>query len=179
MLERELRLPDRELRVHGVRGHRRLTAEAGRERKDDVTRLLRQTSLTRERLMRRVAGREPDQPPRSFLRDPEAATLPARERRDRQVAVTGEEWRQIAAEIGVAEQDRPGRRGALGQRQRLPLPAVREPEDPGAGCRSDLGGRVAGPVVGDDHLRVRKLPLQLSDCLPDPWFLVPCRDQDR
>ena len=133
----ELGLADRELRVRGVRGHRRLAAEAGREREDGVTRLLRQTSLARERLARRVAGRELDQPPRRFLRDPEAAALPAREGRDRQVAVAGEQRRQIAAKVGVAEQDRAGRRGALGQRQRLPLPAVREPEHPGAGCRRD------------------------------------------
>ena len=42
VLELELGLADRELRLRGVRGHRRLAAEAGREREDGVTRLLRQ-----------------------------------------------------------------------------------------------------------------------------------------
>ena len=83
-----------------------------------------------------------------------------------------EERRQVAAEIGVAEQDRARRRRPLGQRQRLPFSAVREAENPRAGCRRDVAGRIAGPVVGDDHLCVGKLPLQFGDGRPDPRRLV-------
>ena len=104
VLERQLGLADLEPGVHRVGGHRRLAAEAGGERKDGLARLLRQAALARERLLRRIARCDPDQPPRRLLRDPEAAALLVRERRDRHVAVPAEQRPEVAAEIGVAEQ---------------------------------------------------------------------------
>ena len=102
-----------------------------------------------------------------------------REGGDRQVAVPAEQRREVAAEIGVAEQEVARRRLALTERQRLPFPAVREPNDARAGVLGDARGRVARAVVGDDHLRLRELLPQLRDRRPDPRLLVARGDQDR
>ena len=82
-------------------------------------------------------------------------------------------------EIGVAEQQATRRCGALGDRQRLALAAVREPEHPRAGDRRGVRGRVARAVVGDDHLHAREDAPQLCDRRADPRLLVARRDQDR
>ena len=105
VLELDLGLGDREPAPGRVGRHRRLAAEPGREREDRVARRLGQPPLARERLAGVEAGREADQPPRDSLRDPEAAALPAREGGDRHVAVAVEQRPQVAAEVGVAEQE--------------------------------------------------------------------------
>ncbi len=126
-----------------------------------------------------VAGREPDQPPRRLLRDPEAAALLARERGDRQVGVAVEERRQVAAEVGVAEQQVALVRHSFAERQRLPLAAMRQPEHERARLLGDRAGRIARAVVGDDHLRLREPAPELLDRRPDPRRLVAGGDQDR
>ena len=142
-------------------------------------RALRQPPLARERLLCVVAGCEPDQPPRRLLRDAEAAALPARERRDGQVALALEQRPQVAAEVGVAEQELALARDPLAERERLSLAAVRQAKDECTGGLGHVGCGVARAVVGDDHLRVRELPPQLLDRRPDPLRLVAGGDQDR
>ena len=100
-----------------------------------------QRALPRQRLAHPLAGAELDQRPRDRLRDAEPAADPARERRDRDVrpvACSGllqalDERPEIAAEVGVAEQERPGRALALGEGERLPLAAAWQPDDPRTG----------------------------------------------
>jgi hypothetical protein len=179
VLERQVRLGDLEPGAHRIGGHRRLAAEAGGEGEDLFARLLRQAPLAREWLLRGITRCDPDQPPRCLLRDPEPTTLLVREGRDRDVAVPAEQRAEIAAEIGVAEQEVARGRFALPEGQRLPLPAVRQPNDAGAGILGRAGSSVARAVVGDDHLRLRELSPQLRDRRPDPRLLVARRDQDR
>ena len=102
-----------------------------------------------------------------------------REGGDRQVAVPAEQRPEVAAEIGVAEQEVARWRLALPERQRLPFAAVREPNDARAGVLGRARGCIARAVVGDDHLRLRELPPQLRDRRPDPRLLVARGDQDR
>ncbi len=127
VFQRQAGLPDAELRVHRVGGHCRLAAEAGSEREDSVARLLGQTPLPRERLLRRIARLPSNQAAGGLLRDPEAATLLLGEGGDRQVAV-------------AVEQRPRGRRGDRRRRagdHRAPLRARRASApvlSPGAGA---------------------------------------------
>src|SRR5256885_1165546 len=90
-------------------------------------------------------------PPRT-LGDPEAAAAALRKGRDRKVAVSSRQLRQVAHEIGV-DQEEPARgRRAFRERQRLPLAAGRKAENPRAGPLRLRRRPVPGAVVGDDHL---------------------------
>ena len=106
-----------------------------------------------------VAGGEADQSARACFAIPETAALLAGEHGDRDVGVAVEERPQVAAEIGVAEQEVACRRRPLAG-QRLPLAAVRQADDARARGLGDGGRRVTRAVVGDDDLRRRKVPLQ-------------------
>ena len=156
-------------------------ARARPRRSRDSTSRRRRSSPTRSRIPRRAgrrrrapsasaaAGRKAAPVPRSRTRARSAAApLPSRSRSRRPAGARtprssgrrpSEQRPQVAAKVGVAEQNRAGRRRPLGQRQRLSLAAVRQPEHPGARCGRNLGSPVSGAVVGDDHLRVRELPL--------------------
>ncbi len=163
MLELELDLAELEAGSKRIDRHPRLDAEAGREREAGGSRRRREDALPGERLTRRSACRELDQASRGSLREPEAAALRAREPGDDEIAVSLDERRQVAAQIGVAEQQATRRCGALRDRQRLALAAVREPEHPRAGDRRRMRGRIARAVVGDDHLHAWKARRELCD----------------
>ena len=158
--------------------HAHLAAEAPGDRKARTARLGGDGTLPGERLERIAAGPEAEQPPRGSLDDAEPTALPFREGGDRQVGAALDERPHVADEIGVAEEQRSLGRSTLGERQGLPLPAPREPEDAGARSFGLDGGAVAGAVVGDDHLRLRELLAQRGDGRADPALLVAGRDQD-
>ena len=86
--------------------------------------LLRQPSLARERLRRRIARPVGSAAGRPLLRF-KAAALLVRECGDGEIGVAGEQRPEIAPEIGVAEQQVALARGALTERQRLAFAASR------------------------------------------------------
>jgi alkanesulfonate monooxygenase SsuD/methylene tetrahydromethanopterin reductase-like flavin-dependent oxidoreductase (luciferase family) len=89
------------------------------------------------------------------------------------------QWGHVALQVGVHEQEAARRRSALRCRQRLSLTAPREAQHGRACGLGALGGRVAGAVVGDDHLCARKLRAERLDGAGDRILLVAGGDQDR
>src|SRR3954471_8252822 len=122
MPQRQLDLLDVEPGADRVEGHPHLAPEAGRSREAALASPGRERALAGERLTEIPAGRKPEQPARGALGEPEAAALALRERGDGYVGVRVRERPQVAREVCVAEQDRPGQRIALGERERLALP---------------------------------------------------------
>ncbi len=101
------------------------------------------------------------------------------EDRDVDVRVPGEQRSQVAAEVGVAQEQPARRRRPLGRRERLPLAQAAKREHGCAGGLGPLGRAVARAVVGDEHLRLRKPRTQRLHGLADRRFLVPGGDEDR
>ncbi len=85
----------------------------------------------------------------------------------------------MALEIGIGEQDRAGLGEALRRRQRLALPPARQLDDVGTRPARRRGGRVARPVVGDQHPHIRELLPQRRNGSRDRRLLVACGDEDR
>ncbi len=127
-----------------------------------------------------IARGEPDQPARRLLwrsrsRRPASASNAAIV----SVAVAAEQRPEVAAKVGVAEQELARRSLALAQRERLALAAPREPDDSRSGSRRNVRRCVLRAVVGDDHLRAGELLPDLGHSRPDPRLLVARCDQDR
>ena len=125
------------------------------------------------------AGGEADERPRNALGDPEAAALPAGERGDSEVGAGGGERPQVAAQVGVAEEDRPGA-----------APRARRASAPGP-CRGAAGAaRVAPassaasavasvePSSATTIARLREEPPQLAHGPADPLRLVARGNED-
>ena len=146
------------------------------------------------KVARRAAGdsaRWPESGSRSFapgaqaeqlvggaLDDPEPPALPPGEGGDGKVGLGVEERAEVTGQVGVAEQQWAGARRALAEGQRLPLASPRQPQDAGACRLGDDYRVVARPVVGDDHLRVRKPFAECGHRRADPLLLVPGSDED-
>ena len=157
----------------------RLDPEAHRDREYGRAGTRRQVALPGERLPRREPASQPDQRASCRLRQPEAATDPRCERRDRELGFGFDELPQVAAEIGVAEQERAGLELPLGERQRLSLAPAREPDHAGAGLLRALGGRIAGAVVGHHDRGLGELGAEALHRPADPALLVTRRDEHR
>ena len=115
-------------------------------------------ALTGERLLGLEAGPHADERARDTLGEAEAASPPARRTPPRPSRRRMRAAAPVLLHVRVTEQ---GRRpvGALplGERKRLTLAAARQAEHPRARSLGDLGRRIAGAVVGDDHHRLREL----------------------
>ena len=179
MAERKLHLAHREARAQRVDRHADLATEAGGERERRVPRPLGERPLAGQRLPRLEAGPHADEGARRLLGDSKAAALALGKRRHREVGARGEQRRQRSPHVRVAEQERPRRRLPLRERERLPLAAPRQPDDPRAGLLCDDGRPVARAVVGDDHGGLGQLAAERGDRLSDPGLLVARRDEDR
>src|SRR3954462_6038973 len=123
----ELALFDPEAGADCVDRHTHLAAEPRREREAGGTGSRRERPLSGERLARLVAAAEPDELAPGALGDPEASALPLAKGGDRHVGAVLDERREGAVEVGVAEEQRPGPRLALRERERLPLAQPRQP----------------------------------------------------
>ena len=144
VLELELDLDDLQPRPGRVDRHTRLHAEAGREREAGRAATAKGTAGPRG-APRLEAGREANERARNALREPEAAALPAGEGGDSEVGVGAGERPQVAAQVGVAEEERPRRRGALGERQRLALAAARQASTRAPAASAAAGSRPVEP----------------------------------
>ncbi len=126
MLELELDLLDLEPGADRVDRHPRLDPEAHRDREDRGARPRGEPPLARERLARDEAAAQPDQRagrPSSRARSRRPPWRRRRRSRDpRSVSASAS---KVAAEIRVAEEQRPGLELLLGQRQRLTLATAR------------------------------------------------------
>ena len=124
-------------------------------------------TASRARALRRrwpESGSRSERPQRSSikhpggaLRDPESPARSRPEDRDRDVGALRRERAQVASEVRIAQEERPGLELSLGERQRLALATTRQPDH----ARTRLLGRrrrpVARAVVGDDDRGIRKL----------------------
>ena len=117
--------------------------------------MLRERALPGERLLDSAAGAGTDECAGNALGDSEPAAGATRKARDREVGAALRERPEFAFDICVAEQERPPGALELGERQRLPLAAAREPDDTRPGRFRGRGRAVARAVVRDDHLRAR------------------------
>ena len=126
-----------------------------------------------------LPGAKLDERPRGALREPEPTADTPREARDRHVGTRLDERMEIAVEIGIAEEDRPGAALPLGERQRLSLASARQPDDPGARRLRRRRRPVARPVVRDHHVRVGKRVPQRRHRPADPLLLVAGCDEHR
>ena len=177
----ELDLLHLEPGAHGVDRHPRLDAEAHRDREHGGTRA--RPSAGAGRRAARAASKPAAQPDQRAGRPPSRARsrrpTRARERGDREIGVRLGERAQVAAEVGVAEEERAG----------LELPA-RRASAPGP-CRAaaslitrappasaTAAVRVARAVVGDDDRGVGELLAAALDRLADPLLLVAGGDED-
>ena len=121
--EVELDLPDVEAGLQRVDRHPCLDAEPGRDGEQRLARCGGQRPLAREGLPQAAAAPKPDQPARSPLRHAEPAADSRGEGGDRDVRGGRSEGTEVAVEVGVAEEQRPGGALPLGERQRLsPFP---------------------------------------------------------
>ena len=176
--EGQLDLLDGQPASESVERHPRLTAEAGRARKAPAAGSGRQRALSRERLAQLAPGGESQQLAGGPLDDPEPAALPLGERRDREIGLALEQWAEVAREVGVAEEQAPGRCSPLAERQRLALAAAREAHDPRTGGFCGRRSPVARAVVGHDHLRLGEVAPQRGDRRADAFLLVAGGDED-
>ena len=136
-------------------------------------------TLARERLPHASAGAALDQRSRNGLRDRRGRPRRAASKTAIARSAPAVEQRpQVAAQVGVAEQERARRAHvALGERQRLPLAAARKPDDPRARGLGPGRRRVARAVVGDDDLGVGERLAQRRDRSADPLLLVARGDE--
>ena len=176
--ERQLDLFDLEPGLQRIQGHARLAAEAGGRREAALTRSRRERPLPGERLAQVATGGQAEELASRALDDPEAAALAFSEHRHGQVGSRSDERPQISAEIRVAEQEASGRSRPLRACECLSFSSARKREHAGAGLLGDACGPVARPVVGHDHLRVRKRLAQRRDRGRDPLLLVTGGDED-
>ena len=164
----------------GVDRHPHLAAEARREREAGRARRRRERRWPESGSRASKPVSSADERAAGALGDPEAAALPLGERGDGEVGAASSERAQVAAQVGVAEQQRARRRGALGERQRLALAAPRRAGATRAPAASRaLGRRVARAVVGDDDLAPRGTPPRSAATVcADPLLLVARGDED-
>ena len=179
MLELERNLPNVEPGPERVDRHPRLDPEARRHREDLGAGGGRQEALAGERFAHAPSASTLDQRACDPLRDPDAAAYPAGECGDRDVAAGIDQGTEVAAEVGVAEEERAVTARPLGERQCLALPAPRQADDPGARLPCAIGGRVVGTVVGNDDVRIREGITQGHDGRGDHVLLVACGDEHR
>jgi len=125
MAQRKLHLADAQSRPRGVDRHPHLAAEAGRNREARRPCRSRERALSRKRLAHLDAAERADQTPGHMLRQTEASPHSFSKSGDGQIAPQIQQCSEVAGEIGVTEQQRSGRRGALGSGQRLALAATR------------------------------------------------------
>ncbi len=177
MLEVERDLPDVEPGAERVDRHPRLDAEAGRHREHRRPRVARQQALTGERLVHAPSAATLDERSGNALREPDPAAHPARERGDGEVAAGVGQRTQVAAQVGVAEEERPVATRRLGERQRLALPATRQADDPRARRLGTVCRCVVRAVVGDDDLCVRERLAERRDGRSDHVLLVAGGDE--
>ena len=145
MPEIDLDLLDGQARPHRVHGHPGLgTGEPEREREHPAARSRRQRALAGDRLARLQAAGRANQRPRRPLDDPEPAALPLGKRGDREVGVALEQRPEVAGEVGVAEQQRPGERQPARPCVRacpLPRRGRRRTRAPAASARAAVSSR--------------------------------------
>jgi hypothetical protein len=178
MPEIELDLLNGETGTQSVDGHSELAAEAGCKREASGAGPLAQPTLTREGLAGLVAGAQAYELAGEALGHSEAASGATREDRYGKVGVSICKRRERAAEIGVAEQQRPGRGRALACRKRLALAAPRKPDYDRSGLFGPLRCPVPRSAVDDDDRRPGKVAAKRRDRLGDPVRLVPRGDED-
>ena len=135
MLEVELDLGDAKAGACGVDRHPRLDTEAGRDREELRARCAREDALTRQRLADTEPTAPGDERAGDRLGDPEAAARAVREDGDGEIGVDHDERCQVAAKVGVAEEEWPTGALALGERQRLALSPPWQPDDARPGLR--------------------------------------------
>src|SRR5437763_1702236 len=128
----ELHLLDFEPLPGRVDRHPHLAAEPRRGRKAGGAGSRGKRALAGERLARLEAGAGADERASSPLGDPEASAPALSERGDGEIRVDLDERREVALEVGVAEEQRPGPGLALGEGERLTLPEPRQPDHPRA-----------------------------------------------
>ena len=179
MPERQRHLLDAEPRARRVDRHPDLAAEARGQGKGRCADARRQRTLTGERLALIDSGAEANEEACRPFRQAEAATLTTLKRGDDKISAPVHERCEITVELGVAQQQPPGRRGALSRGQRLALAQASKAEHRRARVLRRIGRGVAGPVVGDDHLCVRKRAPQPRDRARDRLFLVARGDENR
>jgi hypothetical protein len=124
------------------------------------------------------ARSQPHQPPGGALGEPEAASHPLAEGRNRKVGGAPVKREKRPAEVSVNEQQRPRRRRPLAGREGLALAEPLEAENRGSGRLCARGGIVARAPVDDDQLRPGEVPPQGGDGLGDPVLLVSRRNED-
>ena len=178
VLELDVDLLHRQPGPHRVDRHPRLDAEAARDGKDRLACLRTQPPLAREGLAHLPPTGGPDERAGGALGEPEATADARAERRDDDVGAGGQQRTQVAAQVGVAEEERAGLHLFLRERQRLSLAAPREADDLGAGGLGDRRRPVPRAVVGDDDRRLGELIAQGLDRGADPLLLVSSRDED-
>src|SRR5438093_6158465 len=121
----ELHLLDFEPLPGRVDRHPHLAAEPGRGRKAGGAGSRGKRALAGERLARLETGAGADERASRPLGDPEASALALSERGDGEIRVGLDERREVALEVGIAEEQRPGSGLALGEGERLTLPEPR------------------------------------------------------
>ncbi len=137
--------------------HPHLAAEPGGDGKRRGSRGRRERALPGQRFARLHTGQKLDQVPSGALRDAEAASGLLGERRDREIRLAAEQLRELAGEIGVAEQKCSRGSRALPCRKCLTLATARQAQHDGACLFCEVSGSVLRAVVGDDHLGRGKL----------------------
>jgi hypothetical protein len=152
--QRQLRFADSEPGSRGVDRHADLATETRGHREAGRASRRRERPLAGERLTGLEASEGGDQASRDELGNAEAAADSLRKGGHVEVDALLKQGRQLAQQVGVAEQKCAGRSGTLRGRQRLSLAAPRQPQHDRARRFGDLGGAVTRTVVRDDDLGV-------------------------
>ena len=176
--EVEFHLLDVEVRTRGVDRHPRLDAEARGHGEQRRARPAGEPALARQWLARIESAAQADEGPRRPLGEADAAALTSGEDGDRQIGIAAEEGSQVAGNVGVAQQQRPGSGSRSASARACPLPRRCRRTTLAPALLGGVSRVVARAVVGDDNLGIRQQGPQAAHGGADPLLLVACRNED-
>jgi hypothetical protein len=160
VLEVELDLLEADAGTHGVDRHPRLRTEPRSQWKHGGSGALVEKPLPGERLGRLDSCAESNQGPGNRLGGPYATAFAPGEACDPQAAgATRGERTNVAAQIGVDQEQGSRRGGALGGRERLAFAATGQAQHRRPDGLGPFSRPVAGAIVGNYYLDAWKLSL--------------------